>query len=163
MVNLNYQGNRTNAYTIIMLSPIHTDNALPTEWHVLGSGAMGCLWAAALQQAGHHVNLVLRNTSQLARYPGHIVVESPAATEAHTQTLEMTAWAPEQGPPAQRPVQWLLIATKAQDVHKALYGISQWLAPDAYLILLQNGLQVQQQLSIEYGRRVLCLSSSHGA
>lgn len=155
-----------------MESSIHTDNALTTHWHVLGSGAMGCLWAAALQQAGHRVSLIVRNCAQLAHYPGHILIENAVTDDSRAteraprprERLEIAAWEPEYGPPAEsRPVRWLIVATKAQDVSRALAGISPWLSADATVILLQNGLLVQQQLSAEYGDRVLCLSSSHGA
>lgn len=145
-----------------MASPIHTDKTVPTQWHILGAGAMGCLWAAALQQTGHAVSLVLRDARQLDRYPGHILVEDPA--QQRIRTLAMSAWEPVGGPPApQRPVRWLMIATKAQDALEALAGVERWLSEDATLVLLQNGLQVQQQLSAQFGDRAWCLSSSHGA
>lgn len=153
-----------------MESSIHTDNALTTHWHILGSGAMGCLWAAALQQTGHRVNLIVRNCDQLMHYPGHILIENAVSNASRgpdspePESLEITAWAPEYGPPAgSGSVRWLMVATKAQDVRRALARIAPWLSADATIILLQNGLQVQQQLSAEYGDRVLCLSSSHGA
>lgn len=40
--------------------------AAPTSakrWHVLGAGALGCLWSARLARAGQRVSLILKNRS----------------------------------------------------------------------------------------------------
>lgn len=140
----------------------HSDNTSTTQWHVLGAGAMGCMWAAALQAAGHQVSLIVRHSAQLMHYPGQIVVEDAATNTS--ESFEIAAWEAEYGPPAaSRPVRWLMVATKAQDVSRALTEIAPWLGSDATIVLLQNGLRVQQQLSAQYGDRILCLTSSHGA
>lgn len=142
---------------------------------------MGCLWASALHQAGYPVSLVLRNPAQLQQYPGYVRVDSvqpltasggtsrsagaqTALAESQQRQSHIPAWEPQDGPPARlRPVRWLMIATKIQDTAAALASVSPWLDGDATIVLLQNGLRVQRELSSRYGDRILCLSSSQGA
>lgn len=58
----------------------------------------------------------------------------------------------------------LLIATKAQDTAPALESVASNLSQNARIVLLQNGLKVQQDISERFGAgRVFCLTTSHGA
>ncbi|OFE11117.1 hypothetical protein PHACT_14790 [Pseudohongiella acticola] len=138
----------------------------PTRWHILGAGAMGCLWACAMHSrsvpeahTGAPVTLLLRNRAALSSYPGHITCSDlpqslnvPARTVCHDSGTTTDV------------INNLLVATKAQDTMAAIASVSSQLAPDSRLVLLQNGLKVQQELSRLYGTaRVFCLSTSQGA
>lgn len=58
----------------------------------------------------------------------------------------------------------LLVATKAHDTLHAIKSVVARLRPDSRIVLLQNGLKVQREISRRFGPgRVFCLSTSHGA
>lgn len=144
-----------------MQSP-DTDLAQPL-WHVLGAGAMGCLWAARLWQypaSGHRVALLLRCAAQVQAYGlrGGVTLEEGADIST---TLPIPAEAVSDSGP---PLRYLLVATKAQDVAAALQSVQARLTPETRIVLLQNGVRVQREITEQYGAgRVFCLSTSHGA
>lgn len=128
------------------------------SWSILGAGAIGCLWAASLQQAGKPVTLILRNAARLAAFEargGIRVVRDgresfcPVAAELATAT---------------RPIKRLLVCTKAYDTTTALEPLLPRLAPDARVLILQNGLGNQQQAARLVGaERLLVGSTTDGA
>jgi 2-dehydropantoate 2-reductase len=155
------------AYSTIMPEK-HTMgvSGVPTDqWHVLGAGAMGCLWAAALQRHQHSAGggavLLLRDTEALTHYPGMITLESAGSKirQFNVPALAVTAL------PDDRPlIQNLLLACKAQDTEAALDSLSPWLNETSRIVLLQNGIRVQQELTLRRAPgTVFCLSTSHGA
>lgn len=127
---------------------------------------MGCLWACALanplRHSGHpvtQVTLLLRDQAALAEYPGQIRssdLDRPLSVPA----IAITGHTAQ----ALARIDNLLVSTKAQDTLAAVASVAQHLSSSARIVLLQNGLKVQQQLSQRYGEdRVFCLSTSHGA
>lgn len=138
---------------------------MPTDqWHILGAGAMGCLWAAALQrhqQSACNPVLLLRNAAALSRYPGLITIESPGSAERQFNVPAMAVSALPDDMPA---IQNLLLACKAQDAESALDVLAPWINETSRIVLLQNGIRVQQQLTQRRAPgTVFCLSTSHGA
>ena len=107
------------------------------RWYVLGRGGVGCLWASHLGKAGNAVTLLVRRRA--------------ADTQRITISLE-DGWAGAAGTrwqqqvdveePGSRPeqIQWLLVATKAQDAGSAVASLAPRLAPNPTIVLLQNGL-----------------------
>jgi len=107
------------------------------HWHILGAGAMGCLWAAQLHRNHKPCTLLVR----------------PAAA-AGTPVLRLT----EQGQTWQLPVPiedssrprritHLLLAVKAHQALAAVQMIKSQLNSDSCLVLLQNGMGSQQQVT----------------
>jgi len=137
------------------------NNSLNPElpWHVVGAGAMGCLWAARLWQRGLPVTLILRDDQSLEQYRqgGGISLEqygmhSRLAIPAQSASTE------------QGRIHRLILATKAQDALAALKSLQHRLLSDTLIVLLQNGLAVQEAITEAFGDyRVFCLSTSHGA
>lgn len=128
----------------------------PPAWHLLGAGAMGCLWASSLASAGRPVRLLLRDlppgtrTDQvtLLGIDGHERV-SACTVEARTET---------------GPIARLLVCTKAAAVLPALRGVAGRIAPGAAVVLLQNGMGFQQQAASLLPRaRLYCAVSTEGA
>lgn len=141
-----------------------TDSASEPLWHVLGAGAMGCLWAARLWQhppLGERVTLLLRSEKALADYREHgaLALEAPAGG-AVVQVPVAAERVSVPGPALRN----LLVATKSQDVANALASVQHRLEADTRIVLLQNGVRVQREITAQYGPdRVWCLSTSHGA
>jgi 2-dehydropantoate 2-reductase len=133
----------------------HVQTQSASTWHVLGTGAMACLWAAQLRAAGHPVHLIARHPEAREEYHG-ITLETAGQTlklGVHVQAAQ------HPGPIAQ-----LLVCTKAQDTLHALQQIRHRLAADACVVLLQNGMgfhdQAQQLLA---PARLFCALTTEGA
>ncbi len=132
----------------------------PPHWHILGAGAMGCLWAARLVQQGASVTLLLRTKEDLRHHAdagGQITLEEQEVlqripVQAQLATSVIT------------PIQLLLATTKAQHVETALASVRHAIAPPTRIVLLQNGIKAQRRASAKFGaQRVYCLSTSQGA
>lgn len=131
---------------------------MSTTWHVLGAGSLGTLWAARLARAGLPVRLILRDKARLASYQavsGLTLVEQGQA-RTYPVTGE-TIDSPE-------PIHRLLVACKAYDAPGAVAQLEHRLAPDAELILLQNGLGSQDAVAAQLPQaRCIFASSTEGA
>ncbi|MBA1272296.1 putative 2-dehydropantoate 2-reductase [Stutzerimonas azotifigens] len=128
------------------------------NWHVLGAGSLGGLWAARLARAGISVHLILRNSERLAAYraaSGLTLVE-----DGHASLFPIAA----QLPNAATPIRRLLVACKAYDAEEAIAQVAHRLVPGAELLLLQNGLGAQQAIAARWPQtRCLFVSSTEGA
>ncbi len=133
-------------------------------WHVLGAGAMGCLWAARIWQwqtigGAPKVCLMLRDQQALDDY----TQAAGLILESGEETLHCPVPAELAGQ-SQAPIDNLLLATKAHQAAAALEGVSKRLTPATNIVLLQNGVRSQRQIAHDYGgQRVFCMSTSHGA
>lgn len=114
-------------------------------WFILGAGAIGGLFAAALHRAGRDVTLLLRDAETLAQWRrgGGLALERDGAVEH----IALPALTPDQ---AAGPVARVLVCTKAHHTAAALAAIGHALAPDAVLVLLQNGMGVREQLQPQW-------------
>ncbi|NWE42370.1 putative 2-dehydropantoate 2-reductase [Pseudomonas yamanorum] len=131
---------------------------MSTTWHVLGAGSLGTLWATRLARAGLPVRLILRDHARLASYQvanGLTLVEQGVA---HTYpVVGETCDSPG-------PIHRLLVACKAYDAQEAVAQLEHRLAPDAELILLQNGLGSQDAVAAQLPQaRCIFASSTEGA
>ncbi len=128
-------------------------------WNILGAGAIGCLWASALHSAGRQPRLLLREPASLQRYRAAGGVTLVRDGEAHTHAIDANCAAA-----VTAPLRQLLITTKAHQTLEALAPLATQLAPDATVVLLQNGLGVAEQLRQHYpGLRIYQASTTEGA
>lgn len=131
---------------------------MSTPWHILGAGSLGTLWATRLARAGVPVRLILRNEARLADYragQGLTLVE---------QGVEQTYPVVGETPDSPEPIHRLLVACKAYDAQSAIAQLHPRLAPDAELILLQNGLGSQDAVAAQVPlARCIYASSTEGA
>ncbi len=109
------------------------------HWHILGAGAIGCLWAAHLAKAGHQVTLILRNAEKLALFKqsGGITLENDSGNEQFPVTACIATDCP--------PIDNLLVTTKAYDTQSALQPVRHAIHPDSQVVVMQNGMGAQQQ------------------
>jgi 2-dehydropantoate 2-reductase len=108
---------------------------------VLGGGGIGALLAGALARSGADVVLLLRPET-LARYPGHLTVES-----AVLGTFEVEVPAV---PLLDRPVDVVWVATKATQLESALALAPVDQVGDAVVIPLLNGVDHVELLRARY-------------
>ncbi|QJP97186.1 MULTISPECIES: putative 2-dehydropantoate 2-reductase [Pseudomonas] len=131
---------------------------MSTPWHVLGAGSLGTLWATRLARAGLPVRLILRDIDRLHDYAtagGLTLVEQGVASRYAI---------PAETPDSPEPIRRLLVACKAYDAQSAVAGVAHRLAPDAELILLQNGLGSQEAVAAQVPQaRCISASSTEGA
>ncbi|MBJ2217841.1 putative 2-dehydropantoate 2-reductase [Pseudomonas sp. MF7453] len=131
---------------------------MSTTWHILGAGSLGTLWATRLARAGVPVRLILRNPARLASYragQGLTLVE---------HGVEQTYPVIGETPDSPEPIRRLLVACKAYDAQSAIAQLQHRLAPDAELILLQNGLGSQDAVAAQWpSARCIFASSTEGA
>lgn len=148
----------------------------PAQWHLLGAGSLGCLFAAYLQRAGVELELIVRDAATLRqlRANGGIMLshaempsrdsnlsqdDKPRAAEHTTIAVAATTSTSVRAPIAQ-----LLICTKAQQTLAAVAAIKSKIAPDVLIVLLQNGMGVREQLLRELPHAtVLNALSTEGA
>ncbi len=114
------------------------------HWHILGAGAIGLLWAAKLEKAGHRVSLILHTPEKLAHY--HQVGGFTLTDNNHTERFTPSAQLADQPDP----ISHLLITTKSFAVTEAFASIQHRLSNHAQVLLLHNGMGPQQQLAANH-------------
>jgi len=125
------------------------------DWHVLGTGAMACLWAANLAASGRAVAMIARAPSRVAAYHG-ITLETAAGSERYSVAAETGD--------SVDPISRLLVCTKAPDALAALGAVRRRLGEGAVVVLLQNGMGFHDEaLRIASHARVFCALTTEGA
>ena len=109
------------------------------HWHVLGAGAMGCLFAARLQDSGCDITLVVRDTRP---DPVTLVLEDGE----HTRQKQFATTSAADN----APISHLLVTTKAYDVVDAVSSLAHRLDRDSQVLLLANGLGFAGELGGRY-------------
>ena len=117
------------------------NNVSIPRWHVLGAGAIGGLWAARLAQAEIPVTLLLKNRCAVERFD-----ESPLRLESASGIDEPEVHAVAAIDCADH-IDFLLVTTKAYATLDALAALEPRLAPTTHILLLQNGIVIQQQVA----------------
>lgn len=131
---------------------------MSTTWHILGAGSLGTLWAARLSRAGLPVRLIVRDAARLASY------EKASGLTLVEHGIENTYPVIGETPDSPEPIHRLLVACKAYDAQRAIAQLQHRLAPDAELILLQNGLGSQDAVAAQLPQaRCIFASSTEGA
>ncbi|EXF94201.1 2-dehydropantoate 2-reductase [Pseudomonas fluorescens HK44] len=131
---------------------------MSTTWHVLGAGSLGTLWATRLARAGLPVKLILRDTARLQAYQAAGGLTLIEQGEARQYAI------PGETVDSAGPIDRLLVACKAYDAESAVAQLAPRLAPNAELILLQNGLGSQDAVAARVPQaRCIFASSTEGA
>ena len=106
---------------------------------MLGAGAIGCLFASALQRSGCPTTLLLRQHCSAA--PALVTVER----EASVSRVEL----PVSPASDSSHISHLLVTTKAQDVRAAVLSVGHRLDCASQVLLLSNGLGFAGELQAE--------------
>lgn len=126
-----------------------------TQWHILGPGAIGSLFAWHLAEAGFEVHLIGRSPQEDARL---IRIQEPDAATHSSQTRAFTT------DHSDHPIQRLLVTVKAHQTHSALKAIQHRITPETLIVLLQNGMgtrEITRQLFAH--TRCLVATTTEGA
>src|SRR5438105_4039079 len=101
---------------------------------IVGAGAVGGSLGAFLNRAGHEVTLVDKVAEHVATInAAGLRIEGPQAF-----SVRVPALVPEQ---VQGPLETVVLAVKSHDTEQALAPIAPLVAPDGYVVSLQNGLE----------------------
>lgn len=106
---------------------------------IIGSGAIGGFYGLLLAKAGFDVHFLLRSEYEAVRHLG-LTVQSAVHGRLHAN---VNCYADAAQMP---PCDWLLIGAKSTGNSQLAPLIVQAAAPDAKVVLLQNGLDVEAQL-----------------
>jgi 2-dehydropantoate 2-reductase len=109
-----------------------------TEYVVVGAGAIGGTVGAHLARAGHSVLFCDTDPEHVAAINANgLAIEGPV----ETFTVEASAVAPDELPDDLHAV---LLAVKSQHTDSALDAVAPRLAPDGFVVSLQNGINEPQ-------------------
>ena len=119
--------------------------------HIIGTGAMACLWASYFP-ANIQLHFIQRQSaSAVFRFQKKPQGQWVSGHSVNKDTLS-------------QPIKHLIIATKAFDAKAALDGVQQHLTQDTQILLLQNGMGSQQAISQQYPHHsIYACSSTEGA
>ncbi|EZQ17156.1 2-dehydropantoate 2-reductase [Halopseudomonas bauzanensis] len=107
---------------------------------IIGTGAIGGFYGLMLARAGHDVHFLLRSEYPAVREHG-ITVESRVHGELNLHPVQAYADVAEMPP-----CDWLLVGAKSTSNESLAPLIARAAAPGARVVLLQNGLNNEQQL-----------------
>ncbi|NQX88070.1 MAG: 2-dehydropantoate 2-reductase [Halioglobus sp.] len=125
-----------------------------THWHIIGAGAIGCLFADALARYGCEVTLILRPDSATGERT--VIVENDATCSAHA----LNTVSPKKSGSIER----LLVTTKAYDVQEAVASVAARVTQNGFVILLANGMGFAEQVKTAWPRLDLyCGITTEGA
>jgi 2-dehydropantoate 2-reductase len=133
-------------------------------WHIIGAGALGCLWIYCCRASGLDLTLLLRNRARLVEFTrtGGVALLVDGRPELQTCGAQLTDQLAAAQPPA--PIEQLIICCKAQQTASAFASVANLLAKNATVLLLQNGMGVAEELlAVEPGMSLFCGVSTDGA
>ncbi|WP_068827213.1 putative 2-dehydropantoate 2-reductase [Pseudomonas sp. BMS12] len=107
---------------------------------IVGTGAIGGFYGLMLARAGHDVHFLLRSEYAAVAEQG-LRLNSAVHGLLHLQPVQ--AWNSVEEMP---PCDWLLVGVKTTSNAELAPLISRVAAPNAKVVLLQNGLDVEEQL-----------------
>ena len=119
------------------------------QWHVLGVGAMGGLFACRLQSGGAKVTLLAREQTQPTR---ELILkrEQEQRFTFPQQSLSV----------GQKPIEHLLVCTKAWAVESAIKAVAPRLSATSVVVLLCNGMGIAEAVAPLIGEAQLLVGST---
>ena len=124
------------------------------QWHVLGVGAIGGLFACRLHESGASVTLLTRRDVAPTR---ELIVRGGSERRFRFLQEPVNAETPEA---ATEPISHLLVTTKAWGVESALQSVSHRLTPESTVVMLCNGMGLAERAVPLIGDAALILAST---
>jgi 2-dehydropantoate 2-reductase len=129
------------------------------DWHILGAGAIGGLWAAALMATGKPVRLLLKNQRHQSQWQHRQVLEIEELDGNRHSYSPAVSLCQDSAP-----IHKLLITTKAYDALPALQSVYHRLQSRAIVVLMVNGMGAREQvLAARPALDLYCASTTEGA
>ena len=123
-------------------------------WHVMGAGAMGCLFADALTRSGSKPTLVMRAGTKEKALP--VIVEH--GDVRYEQQLGILT------PDDKERISHLLVTTKAYDVREAVASVAHLVTEDSVVLLMANGMGFAEQVAGDWPHlNIYCGTTTNGA
>ncbi len=136
------------------LSYFVIDSSTTNQWHILGAGAIGCLWAGYLMKSGINTTLIVRTPT-----PHQNLI----LTRNNT-TLFSTDIQPLSPRQISSHISQLILCCKAQDTLNAMQSVEHLLDNKCKVLLCQNGMGSQQKVITKYPHLdIYCLTTTEGA
>ena len=115
---------------------------------VMGAGAVGCYYGGLLARAGNKVCLIGRTRSAEALKRGGLMLEVAGRIESVPADATTRA-------DGVRDAEWVLCCVKSTDTAEAAAAMAPYLASDAAVISLQNGVDNPDLLRAQLAQKVL--------
>jgi 2-dehydropantoate 2-reductase len=122
--------------------------------HVVGAGAMGCLYAAALHRAECEVTLVDVNREHIDAINAHGL---QLETRAGIESVPLPACLPSA---TAGPTDLILLFTKTFHTDGALTGVKHIIGPETHVLTLQNGLGNAERVAAHVPRESVLVGVS---
>ncbi len=121
-----------------------TSEAGAVHWHIVGCGAMGCLWGAQLAAGSERVTLLARGEAELSTLDrqGGITV----ARDGKSSRFSVAAELASRGPP----IGHLLVCVKAHQTLAALAAVAHRVSSGSRLVFMQNGMGQLDEVTARY-------------
>ena len=114
---------------------------MTNDWHILGAGAIGSLFAASLHNAGIATTLLCRRGNE-HHHPGELCIERSDGAELLSLPVSFND--------DHYAISHLLVTTKAYDVRAALEDVAHRLDPDTHIVILVNGMGFMEELRSDF-------------
>tara|TARA_R110001583_G_scaffold40778_1_gene130081 strand:+ start:7060 stop:8001 length:942 start_codon:yes stop_codon:yes gene_type:complete len=123
-----------------------------TQWQIIGSGAIGCLWAANLIKSGQHVHLVSRNRD----LPQTLLYENLEGEKCRLDCSQSAHLTNSKDP--------ILVCVKALQVKQALLDQIALISAKQVIILMHNGMGTAEQVaSILPDNPIICATTANAS
>ena len=112
------------------------------HWYIIGAGAIGCLWAYALKQAGYSVTVIVRSHDTNVKKTPHSRLQriSLSSSNKGLDYADVNTLTVNELIASKAVIEHGIIATKAYDAQSALSAIVPALSPSAKILSLCNGM-----------------------
>ncbi|KAI9304991.1 2-dehydropantoate 2-reductase [Cunninghamella echinulata] len=122
------------------------------NWHILGTGAIGCLLASHLRNNQHNVRLLLRSTQHLQSFQAQTnsILYQRGKAVNKIGGFEASVINDNNKEDNNGHIENLIVATKAHHTAKALEPFIPRLDSNSTILLLQNGMGVVEELEQLY-------------